>query len=88
MRRLARVRPGPPRQSAEDVSDQSGAYQDHRAVLADPEDPTHQLRKQLGPLDLTVFGVGVVIGTGIFVLTGKAVGVRYAVKAERRLLQR
>jgi hypothetical protein len=32
--------------------------------------------------------VGVVIGTGIFVLTAKAVGVQYAVKAERRLLQR
>jgi APA family basic amino acid/polyamine antiporter len=44
--------------------------------IADTEEPTHQLRKQLGPLDLTVFGVGVVIGTGIFVLTGKAAGVQ------------
>jgi APA family basic amino acid/polyamine antiporter len=44
--------------------------------IADTEEPTHQLRKNLGPIDLTVFGVGVVIGTGIFVLTGKAAGVQ------------
>src|SRR3978361_1523502 len=44
--------------------------------IADTEEPEHQLRKQLGALDLTVFGVGVVIGTGIFVLTGKAAGVQ------------
>jgi APA family basic amino acid/polyamine antiporter len=44
--------------------------------IADTEEPTHQLRKQLGPIDLTVFGVGVIIGTGIFVLTGKAAGVQ------------
>jgi APA family basic amino acid/polyamine antiporter len=44
--------------------------------IRDTEEPDHQLRKQLGPLDLTVFGVGVVIGTGIFVLTGKAAGMQ------------
>jgi APA family basic amino acid/polyamine antiporter len=44
--------------------------------ISDTEEPTHQLRKRLGALDLTVFGVGVVIGTGIFVLTGKAAGVQ------------
>src|SRR6476660_3366890 len=44
--------------------------------IADTEEPTHQLRKQLGPLELTVFGVGVVIGTGIFVLTGEAAGIK------------
>ena len=44
--------------------------------IRDTEEPTHQLRKQLSALDLTVFGVGVVIGTGIFVLTGKAAGVQ------------
>jgi basic amino acid/polyamine antiporter, APA family len=31
----------------------------------------HRLRKDLGALDLTIFGIGVVIGTGIFVLTGR-----------------
>jgi len=44
--------------------------------IADTEEPTHQLRKRLGPLELVVFGVGVIIGTGIFVLTGKAAGVQ------------
>jgi APA family basic amino acid/polyamine antiporter len=44
--------------------------------IRDTEEPDHQLKKRLGPLDLTVFGVGVVIGTGIFVLTGKAAGMQ------------
>ncbi|MGX2993904.1 amino acid permease [Streptomyces sp. JNUCC 64] len=39
--------------------------------IRDTEAPEHALRKTLSALDLTVFGVGVVIGTGIFVLTGK-----------------
>jgi APA family basic amino acid/polyamine antiporter len=42
--------------------------------IADTEEADHQLRKQLGALQLTVFGVGVIIGTGIFVLTGEAAG--------------
>ncbi len=44
--------------------------------IRDTEEPEHQLRKRLGALDLTVFGIGVIIGTGIFVLTGKAAGVQ------------
>jgi basic amino acid/polyamine antiporter, APA family len=44
--------------------------------IADTEEGEHRLRKRLGPLDVTVFGVGVIIGTGIFVLTGKAAGVQ------------
>ncbi|GAO11481.1 amino acid permease [Streptomyces lydicamycinicus] len=39
--------------------------------IRDTEEPEHTLKKSLSALDLTVFGVGVVIGTGIFVLTGK-----------------
>src|SRR5690606_18739227 len=38
--------------------------------IRDTEEREHSLRKSLSALDLTVFGVGVVIGTGIFVLTG------------------
>ena len=38
--------------------------------IRDTEEPDHQLRRNLSALDLTVFGVGVIIGTGIFVLTG------------------
>ncbi|WP_306184364.1 amino acid permease [Streptomyces sp. MK5] len=40
--------------------------------IKDTEEPEHALRKSLSALDLTVFGVGVIIGTGIFVLTGTA----------------
>ncbi|MGH3611221.1 MAG: amino acid permease [Pseudonocardia sp.] len=40
--------------------------------IRDTEEPEHQLKKELSALDLTVFGVGVIIGTGIFVLTGVA----------------
>jgi basic amino acid/polyamine antiporter, APA family len=40
--------------------------------IQDTEEPEHQLRKELSAWDLTVFGIGVIIGTGIFVLTGIA----------------
>jgi APA family basic amino acid/polyamine antiporter len=39
--------------------------------IRDTEEPEHRLKKNLSALDLTVFGVGVIIGTGIFVLTGE-----------------
>ncbi len=38
--------------------------------IEDTDHPDHKLRKDLGALDLMVFGVGVIIGAGIFVLTG------------------
>ncbi|UZJ24638.1 amino acid permease [Rhodococcus antarcticus] len=44
--------------------------------IEDTDEPGHQLKKSLGTLQLIVFGVGVVIGTGIFVLTGEAAGVK------------
>ncbi|UVI35497.1 amino acid permease [Brevibacterium spongiae] len=40
--------------------------------IRDTQDPEHQLKKNLGALDLVIFGVGVCIGAGIFVLTGQA----------------
>lgn len=40
--------------------------------IQDTEEPDHALSRSLSALDLTVFGVGVIIGTGIFVLTGTA----------------
>ncbi len=40
--------------------------------IEDTQEPEHQLKKDLSALDLTVFGIGVIIGTGIFVLTGAA----------------
>src|SRR5213078_1500701 len=44
--------------------------------IKDTEEPEFQLRKELGPLDLIVFGIGVIVGTGIFVLTGVAAATR------------
>jgi len=40
--------------------------------LADTDEPEYQLKKTLSALDLTVFGIGVIIGAGIFTLTGRA----------------
>jgi APA family basic amino acid/polyamine antiporter len=39
--------------------------------LADTEDPEFKLKRSLTAVDLTVFGVGVIIGAGIFTLTGR-----------------
>jgi APA family basic amino acid/polyamine antiporter len=38
----------------------------------EPVDPAQPLKRVLGPLDLTLLGIGAIIGTGIFVLTGQA----------------
>jgi APA family basic amino acid/polyamine antiporter len=40
--------------------------------IRDTEEADHKLKQDLSALDLTVFGIGVIIGTGIFVLTGIA----------------
>ncbi len=47
------------------------------ALLAETKEKGHRLRKSLGALDLTALGVGAIIGTGLFVLTGVAAA-RYA----------
>ena len=39
--------------------------------IRETDEPGHSLRRDLSALDLTVFGVGVIVGTGIFVLTGE-----------------
>ena len=38
--------------------------------IRDTDEPEHRLKKSLSGLDLTVFGGGVIIGAGIFVVTG------------------
>ncbi|MDQ4008128.1 MAG: amino acid permease [Actinomycetota bacterium] len=40
--------------------------------IAQTDEPEHRLKKDLTALDLTVFGIGVTIGGGLFVLTGVA----------------
>ena len=39
--------------------------------IEDTDEPEHRLKKDLTAIDLTVFGVGVTIGAGIFILTGR-----------------
>ncbi len=38
--------------------------------IRETDEPAHRLKKDLSAWDLVVFGVGVIVGTGIFVLTG------------------
>ncbi len=40
------------------------------AVLQTEAQESHSLKRALGPLNLTMLGIGAIIGTGIFVLTG------------------
>ncbi len=42
------------------------------ALVAASEEPDKKLRRTLGPWSLTAFGIGAVIGSGIFILTGTA----------------
>ncbi len=41
-------------------------------LIAESERPEHRLKKTLGPWSLTALGIGAIIGSGIFVLTGTA----------------
>ena len=41
-------------------------------LIAEADEPTHRLKKTLGPWSLTALGIGAIIGSGIFVLTGTA----------------
>ncbi|MFN7946530.1 MAG: amino acid permease [Blastocatellia bacterium] len=44
-------------------------------IIAEAQETgTHTLKKTLNSLDLTMLGIGAIIGTGIFVLTGQAAG--------------
>jgi APA family basic amino acid/polyamine antiporter len=43
-------------------------------LVADTQDESSQLRRAVGLLDLTALGIGAVIGTGIFVILGEAIG--------------
>jgi APA family basic amino acid/polyamine antiporter len=41
-------------------------------LISDSERPEHRLKKTLGPWSLTALGIGAIIGSGIFALTGTA----------------
>ena len=40
--------------------------------IRETDEPEYQLKRRLSALDLTVFGIGVIIGAGIFTVTGRA----------------
>src|SRR5918997_2615143 len=44
------------------------------ALVGESEDKEHGLQRAVGALDLTALGLGAIIGTGIFVVIGEAIG--------------
>jgi basic amino acid/polyamine antiporter, APA family len=42
------------------------------SLVGDTEDPNHQLKRTLGPVQLTALGIGAIIGAGIFSTVGTA----------------
>jgi basic amino acid/polyamine antiporter, APA family len=42
------------------------------SILADAEKPEYQLKRAVGPVQLTLFGIGAIIGAGIFATIGTA----------------
>src|SRR6201995_51575 len=44
------------------------------ALVAETEEEGSQLKRAVGLLDLTALGIGAIIGTGIFVILGEAIG--------------
>ncbi|HEX4440287.1 MAG TPA: amino acid permease [Thermoanaerobaculia bacterium] len=41
-------------------------------ILAEPEEPDHQMKRVLGPIQLIALGIGAVVGAGIFAVIGSA----------------
>ena len=64
---VAKPEPAPPKRG-----NQLFACKSIDKLIADAEDPGHRLKKTLGPWSLTALGIGAIIGSGIFVLTGTA----------------
>lgn len=54
------------------LSRQLFKLKDLNSILAEGHDPEHRLKKALGPLELILFGIGVIIGAGIFATIGTA----------------
>src|SRR3984893_13069272 len=41
-------------------------------ILADADEPEHQMKRALGPVELIALGIGAVVGAGIFAVIGSA----------------
>jgi basic amino acid/polyamine antiporter, APA family len=50
------------------------ATKPHERLVAETGEGAHTLRRAIGALDLTALGIGAIIGTGIFVIIGEAIG--------------
>lgn len=69
--------PGPRADSAGDVSSRSSGLFRTKSIeqsIRDTDEPDSKLRKDLTAWDLTIFGVAVVVGAGIFTLTARTAG--------------
>src|SRR4051794_22280759 len=58
------------------VADKGGLFVNKPVdrLVADTKDANSQLKRAVGLLDLTALGIGAIIGTGIFVILGEAIG--------------
>jgi APA family basic amino acid/polyamine antiporter len=54
------------------LRDQSLRRKSIALLMADADSNVHSLKRALGALDLTLLGIGAIVGAGIFVLTGVA----------------
>ncbi len=59
-----------PKSGFRTILDRYALRKDPNDIVAQAKDPTRSLKKTLGALDLTLLGVGAIIGAGIFVLAG------------------
>jgi len=81
-RRVLKELPLPAAQSEPTVASRPPVSQLFRCksidkLIAEADSPTHRLQKTLGPWSLTALGIGAIIGSGIFVLTGTAAAGEY-----------
>jgi APA family basic amino acid/polyamine antiporter len=72
-KRMETKQAGQPRTSA-NTSPFRGLFRSKSldSILKDAEEPEHQLKRALGPVQLTLFGIGAIIGAGIFATIGTA----------------
>ncbi len=55
-----------------DLSRKLFKLKDLNSILAESHEPGHKLKKALGPIELILLGIGVIIGAGIFATVGTA----------------
>jgi APA family basic amino acid/polyamine antiporter len=69
--------PGPVAGSVRTSNSQLFCCKSIDKLISESENPEHKLSKTLGPWSLTALGIGAIIGSGIFVLTGTAAAGEY-----------